>query len=102
MDEEERKLLERAVELGEENQKIIKKIRGHQRAGMWFKVLYLFIIVVVLGVGYVYFRPYLQQAIGMYETVIGLKENIQNLEQKAGDMPGVDQLLNFLSPQGGK
>jgi hypothetical protein len=98
MNEEERKLLERAVALGEENQKIIKKIRSHQRAGIWFKVLYILVMIGFLGVGYIYIKPYIQEAQGMYQTVMELRKNVQDMEQKAGDIPGIQNILNMFMP----
>ena len=72
MNPDEKELLERTLELSEENNKILKKM---QRAARWAQVwgfIKLALIVVPLIVGYFYLEPYLGQALDNYNNIRGL------------------------------
>lgn len=69
MDSEERALLERTAKLGDENNRILKKMERRARwAFLWWFIKVL-IIVVPLVIGYFYLEPYINQALDSYKAV---------------------------------
>ncbi len=71
MGPEDKALLERAVSLSEENNKIL---RGMRRAGRWglaWKIFYWVVILAISYGAYVYLQPYLNQLMKTYNQVTG-------------------------------
>ena len=76
MSPEEKKMLEKSVALGEENNKMLRSIA---RSMKWGRVLHIVYWVLIIGsaVGAYYFiQPYIDQIIGVYG---GTKSNLENI-----------------------
>jgi hypothetical protein len=66
MSPEEKELLERSVELGEENNEILRAMRRSQRIGSIMRVIYwIFIIGSAVGAYYI-IQPYIDSLVGIY------------------------------------
>lgn len=69
MNPEEKKLLERSLELSEENNRILLKM---QRAARWGRVwgfIKLLIVAVPLIIGYLYLEPHIRVILDNLETI---------------------------------
>ncbi|MBX4210645.1 hypothetical protein KW783_01605 [Candidatus Parcubacteria bacterium] len=85
MTPEEKEMLERALNLAEENNKMLRGMRRSMRVGTILRVVY-WIIIIGLAFGSFYFlQPYLNQ---LGEVYTGFKDN-------------VDSVHNFISPNEG-
>ena len=69
MDVEERNILERSLRLGEENNRILKRLQRAHRWALFWGFIKFAIIVIPLVIGYLYLEPYLNQAIANYQSV---------------------------------
>jgi hypothetical protein len=69
MNPEEKVLLERALKLSEENNKILRKIERRFRWTVLWGFIKIAIIVVPLVVGYLYLEPYLGQALDNFNSI---------------------------------
>ena len=68
MTPEERSLLERALKLGEANNKILKKLERRMRwTAAWGFIKFL-LIVIPLVVGFLYLEPYVKSLVPLYNT----------------------------------
>ena len=66
MTPEERELLERAVELGEENQKVLKSIKRSMTVSRVIRILY-WVVIIGASVGLFYFfQPYIDKTVSFY------------------------------------
>ena len=72
MNPEERTLLEHTAKLSEENNRILRSIRGSQRRATIYGLIKLVLIIVPLVLGYVFIQPYLDQAVSNYKSIQGL------------------------------
>jgi hypothetical protein len=78
MDPESKQLLQNTLELAEENNKLLHKIRGVQRRGAVWQVLkYLLILAIAFGSFY-YVEPYLNKIMDMYNSVTGIQQKIND------------------------
>lgn len=74
MSPEERELLERALKISEDNNRILQKMeRAAQRAALW-GFIKLLIIVVPLVIGYIFLQPYFGPAKENYNSIKELLE----------------------------
>lgn len=88
MDGELKQLLQHTLELAEENNKLLHKIRGVQRRGtIWQALKWILILGIAFGSFY-FLEPYLNKVMELYNTVTGM-------EQKINDSPIQDLLKNF-------
>ncbi|MBI2476447.1 MAG: hypothetical protein HYV67_04380 [Candidatus Taylorbacteria bacterium] len=71
MNPEEKQLLERAVSLSEENNKILRGIRRGNRFGLAWKIFYWIVIIAISYGAYVYIQPYVSQLMKTYGEVTG-------------------------------
>jgi len=70
-------MLRKVMELSEDNNKMIKKMRRTMRFGFYFKLLY-WILIIGAGIGAFYYsQPYIEKAGQAYS---GLKENVDNAQ----------------------
>ncbi len=87
MNPDERKLLEKTLQLTVENNLILHK---QQRAARWstaFRVVYwVFIIGASLGAYYL-IQPYVDQIKGLYSEVRGGTGALQEMKQKTSGLP---------------
>lgn len=81
MDFEIKRLVEKVLEVSEENNKIL---RGIQRANRWaiaFRIFY-WLIIIGLSVGAFYFiQPYIDQLMEVYGGLRGGVDQVQNLSE---------------------
>jgi len=76
MEQEDRKLLLEAVSLAEENNKMLKKIRGVQkREAIWSALKLIVIVGIALGSFY-YIEPYLNKMIDIYSSITGIEKKM--------------------------
>lgn len=66
---EDRKLLERVVELAEENNKILRGLRRAARWGQFFTFIKWLIIIGSAFGAYYYLQPYLDQLMEVYKKL---------------------------------
>lgn len=72
MNQEEMDLLERTLEIAEENNKILKSMRRAGRLAMGFKIFY-WMVIIGLGLGAYYFiEPYVKQFDNIYSQFNGV------------------------------
>ncbi len=80
MDTEDRKKLNRALELSEENNKMLKSLVRNMRWGRLFKILYWAVIIAVSLGAFYYSQPYLDKAESLLtsfsETVSAVNHNL--------------------------
>ena len=83
MSPEERSLLERSLELAEENNRLLKRVDRRARWSNVWGFIKLVIIALPLMIGYFYLEPYLNQAVANY------KQNYENIRDVVGhiDLP---------------
>lgn len=68
MNPEERLLLEQTLKLSQENNKMLKKIERRARWALLWWFIKMALIIVPLVLGYLFLEPYLDQAIGNYNS----------------------------------
>jgi hypothetical protein len=69
MTPEERHLLERALDLSEDNNRILKKLERKARWAFIWGIVKIAVIIVPLVAGYLLLEPYLNQAFESYKTL---------------------------------
>ncbi len=75
-DLESKQLLKHVLELTEENNRILHKVRGVQRRGaVWRALKYLVIVTVALGSFY-FLEPYINQVKNAYNSIMSVQEKI--------------------------
>lgn len=79
MSPEEREMLKKALELAQENNKMLHGIRRQMFFGRIFRIAY-WIIIISLAIGaYYYIEPYLDGAISAYGSIKGDLQNFRDL-----------------------
>jgi len=72
MEPEDKRKLDRALALAEENNAILRQIRGSQKTAKMFRAIY-WVVIIALTVGSYYAaKPYLDTVMGAYANVQGL------------------------------
>ena len=66
MNPDERRMLEEAVELSRENNKMLKSIRSASRWARVWRIFYWTVIVVITLGSYYYIQPYIKQLKNVY------------------------------------
>ncbi len=90
MSPEEKELLKRSVQLGEENNEILRSMRRSMRLGRIMSIIY-WVVIIGSAVGALYLvQPYLETLIDIYG---GAKSSFGGV---SGDMSGLKDLLNGL------
>ena len=78
MDLEPKELLQKTLELAEENNKMLHKIRGVQtREFIWRTLKIIIIIGIALGSFY-FIEPYLNKIVDVYNSISGIQQDIKN------------------------
>ena len=93
MNPDDRKLLERAVALSEENNKILHGIRRANRWAIVYKIFYWVVIIAVSYGTYVYVQPYVDQLMKTYSGLVGSAASAKNT---VSQFSGLDKILNVL------
>lgn len=66
MDQEDKEFIRRTLELTEENNKILRKMRSAMRWGRAWRIFY-WVVVIGISIGAFYFiQPYIEQVLGIY------------------------------------
>jgi len=82
MDSEEKELLHKTVELLEDNNKILRKIRRTMRIGTIAKIIY-WTIIIGAAIGAFYFvQPYLDHLLEVYSGLNNGVDNVKSLFQQ--------------------
>lgn len=68
MDPEEKELLERALELSEENNRILRKMQRTARWAILWGFIKVALVVIPLVAGYIFLQPFLDQALENYNS----------------------------------
>lgn len=88
MDPDERKKLNRTLELAEENNKMLTKLHRNMQWGRIFKVIY-WIIIIGLAVGAFYFiQPYVEQLGNVYE---GFRSSVDRVQDVFSGQNGMNE-----------
>lgn len=71
MDQEDKKKLDRILELAEENNAYIRRVRSTQKTSQMLKAIYWVIIVLFAVGGFYYIKPYLESVTNLYSNLNG-------------------------------
>ncbi len=82
MDAEDKKKLDRVLELAEENNKYVRSVRRSQKTSQMIKAIYWVVIVMFMLGGFYYVQPYLKTLTGIYSSVSGKNSGIQFSDSK--------------------
>lgn len=92
MDQEDKKKLDRILELAEENNAYIRRVRSTQKTSQMLKAIYWVVIVLFAVGGFYYLKPYLNSITNLYSSFgskSGTASTLLNL-------PDTKQLENLL------
>ena len=78
MSPEEKELLKRSVELGEENNQILRSMRRGMRVARVMSILYWVIIIGSAIAGYYILQPYIDQLKGVYSGASDVISNFSH------------------------
>ena len=78
MDAEDKQMLQNALALAEENNKMLHKIRGVQKRGTLWQVLKFSIIIGIAFGSFYYLEPYLNKIVNLYDSVAGVEQKPNN------------------------
>ncbi len=76
MSPEERELLNRSVELAEENNKILRALRRSARISRFISIVYWVLIIGSTVGAYYFIQPYIDQIYGVYS---GAQDDLNNV-----------------------
>ncbi|PIP55579.1 MAG: hypothetical protein CO183_02785 [Candidatus Zambryskibacteria bacterium CG_4_9_14_3_um_filter_42_9] len=69
MNPEEKALLERTLELSEENNRLLEKIEKRARWAVIWGFIKVIIIIVPLIAGYIYLQPFIEQSANNFQDI---------------------------------
>lgn len=79
MDFRERELIEKTLELAEENNKMLRRLYRNMKWSRAWRIFY-WVIIIGLSVGaYYYIQPYVKGLLDVYGGIEGDLKNIQNM-----------------------
>ncbi len=93
MNPEERELLNRAIKLSEENNKMLRSMRRSARFSSFIRLIYWIIIVVAAFSAYFFVKPYLDAAIKGY---VEMQKGIQTVSNVTNKLPEFPSLPSWL------
>ena len=79
MDSESEQLLQDALTLAKENNKMLHKIRGVQKRETFWHVLKLIVIVGITLGSFYFLEPYLNKVVDLYNSISAIQQNIKNV-----------------------
>ena len=88
MDPEDKRALDKVLELTEENNKILRQIRGSQKNAKMFRAIYWVVIIAITVGSYYLVKPYIDTVKGLYSDFGGTM-NISGL-------PSASQMQNMV------
>ena len=77
MDADDKKKLDRILELAEENNQYIRKVRNSQKTSQMIKAIYWVVVVTFVLGGFYYIQPYIKSLTGIYSATTGKSANFQ-------------------------
>jgi hypothetical protein len=77
MDAEDKKKLDRVLELAEENNRYIRKVRSTQKTSQMMTAIYWVVIIVVALGGLYYIQPYFKSFSSLYSSFSGGNGGLQ-------------------------
>lgn len=83
MESDERKKLDRALELAEENHRMLNELYRGERRRKIFQIIYWIVIIVAAVVAFYFIQPYLDSLSGFYDKAQGTLESAQNYAEQA-------------------
>jgi len=98
MDQEDKKKLDRILELAEENNAYIRRVRSTQKTSQMLKAIYWVIIVLFAVGGFYYIKPYLASLTNLYSSFSG-KSGTTNTLLNLPDTKQVESLLKQFKQQ---
>lgn len=93
MDQELRNLLEKTLQVSEENNELLRKLYRSQKWSQFMSVMYWVLIIGVTFGVYYYLQPYIETVLGTYTNLIS---GIDTINQKSQSLPDVNAISNFL------
>jgi len=78
MDEESKKMLQNMLELTEENNKMLHKVRGVQRRGAIWQTLKVIVILSIAFGSFYFLEPYLNKIMETYDSIVGVGQEIKD------------------------
>lgn len=87
MTPEERELLTRAIQLSEENNKMLRQMRRHARFSAFFRLAYWVLIIGISIFAYLTIQPYLNAAFEGYSEMQKSIESVKNVTTKLPSLP---------------
>ena len=71
MDAEDKKKLDRILQLAEENNTYVKKVRSAQKTSQMFKAIYWVVIIAFVLGGFYFVQPYISTLMNLYSSTTG-------------------------------
>ncbi len=96
MNPEEKQLLEEAVKLSKENNKILHKMRRGQFLGNLFSYVKWILIIIITVWSWVVLQPYLDNMMNMYQQVQDATKSVNELKVKAESSLDASGLQNII------
>ena len=78
MDPESKQLIQNALALVEENNKLLHKIRGVQKRETLWSVLKFVVIIAIAFGSFYYIEPYLNKVMDLYNSVSGVQQKVND------------------------
>jgi hypothetical protein len=82
MTPEEKDMLRRSLELGEQNNKILRGMLSKARWGMFFRIFYWCVIIAFALSAYYYVKPYIEVMQNTYQSISSDINNIKSVTTK--------------------
>ncbi|PCI20641.1 hypothetical protein COB64_01590 [Candidatus Wolfebacteria bacterium] len=94
MDPNDKKLLEVSIALSKENNKILKQMRSAEKRSRFFKVIKWLIIIGAALVGFLFIRPFLEQARSIFEQTVSGVTQLTEFSESVTDGSIINDILN--------
>ncbi len=93
MDQELRDLLEKNLQISEENNELLKKLYRSQKWSQFMSIMYWVLIIGITFGTYYYLQPYIETLLGTYTD---LMSGIDTINQKSQSLPNMNTISDFL------
>jgi len=85
MDREEKQKLDRALELAEDNNQMLRKMIRNMRWGRLFRTVY-WVIIIGISIGALYYvQPYVDQVVGVYGNIQDATKGVNTMFTPKGN-----------------
>ena len=95
-DQELKALLQQSLKLTQENNKMLHAMRRSARWGIFFRIIYWFVILGGLAFSYYFIQPYLTAVLGAYEQIQG---SLGQIQEQRNALPDFSKLLETLKQE---